>query len=135
MNFRGTFCHPMQRKIIELGDIPAGKVIETFKKTDWKKYLELMDADPDHIEYSPSLEIENKDNLHGITISTLGSADEFEFYLFYKRPKRVKKLFGFYSTMDEEYMTDITGQSEQDALDCLNALLRDDLAFLDDKIK
>ena len=135
MNFRGSFCHPLHKKVIDLGDIPVNKIIETFQKTDWKNYLEMCEADPDHVEYSPSLEIENKDNKNGITLSAVGDPNNFEFYIFYQRPKEVKRFFGLSKSIDEKYMTDITGQNEQDALSCLNALIAGNLDFLEEKIK
>jgi len=119
MHFRASFCHPLQSDIIELGDIPEDKVIETFKTTDWKDYLLKYQAAASDPFYSPSLEIENKDNKNGLTFSAVGEPDGFCFYIFYKRPKKVKIFFGLSEKTDDNYLTDITDQSEQDALDCL----------------
>lgn len=91
-------------------------------------------AREDEIFYSPSLEIENTDSKHGLAISAVGEPDNYEFYIFYKRPKSVKTLFGFQEKIDEGYTTDITGQTKQDVLDCLNALLCNDTDDLANKI-
>lgn len=37
--------------------------------------------------------------------------------------------------MDNNYLTDVQGQTEIDARNCLEALIRNDLQFLEDKIK
>jgi hypothetical protein len=135
MNFRASFCDPFNREIIELGDIPKDQIINKFERTPWIDFLEKMGSvKEDEIFYSPSLEIENKDTKHGLTFSAVGDPDKYEYYIFYKRPKNVKILIGLGTRLKENYITDKTGQTRQDALDCLNALLRDDTEFLANKI-
>ncbi|MDX9848611.1 MAG: hypothetical protein RBT74_16640 [Tenuifilaceae bacterium] len=133
MNFRASFCDPFKPKIVEIGNIEKEKIIETFEKIPWKELLNKMESSKsEEIYYSPSLEIENKDNKNGIVISAV---DGREWYIFFKRPKLVKKLFGLIEKMDENYTTEIQGQTEKDALDCLNAIINNDLEFLERKIK
>jgi hypothetical protein len=135
MSFKASFCHPLKKDVIDMGNVPNDKVIDTFKNTDWKECLvqaENFAGDP---YYSPSLEIENTDNKNSLEISAVGEPDDFCFYVFYKRPKEVSGLFGLSKKMDENYVTDITDQNEQDVLACLNALLKNDLLFLENKIK
>ncbi|MBA4240028.1 MAG: hypothetical protein C0448_04850 [Sphingobacteriaceae bacterium] len=85
--------------------------------------------------YSPSFEIENLDNENGLTISAVGNAGNYEFYIFYKRPKTVKKLFGLISKFEKGYLTDITGQNKSDVIKFLTALIKNDLALLEREIK
>ena len=118
-----------------MGDIAADKVIDTFKNTGWKDYLVQAENSPDDLCYSPSLEIENKDNKHGITISAIGQPNNISYFIFYKRPKEVSRFFGLYKNTDQNYSTEISDQTEKDALDCLNALLKNDLQFLENKVK
>jgi len=133
MNFRASFCDPFKPKIVEIGNIEKEKIIETFEKIPWKELLNKIESSKsEEIYYSPSLEIENKDNKNGIVISAV---DGREWYIFFKRPKLVKKLFGLIEKMDENYTTEIQGQTEKDALDCLNAIINNDLEFLERKIK
>ena len=135
MNFRTSFCDPFQKDIIELGNISKDSILDKFEKTPWADILRQMSyAKEDDIYFSPSLEIENKDNRHGLSISAVGDPDNFEFYIFYKRPKNKKSFFGLKEKINENYTTDKTGQNKQDVLDCLNALLRDDTEFLVNKI-
>lgn len=135
MHFKATFCDPFQQDIIDLGDIQPEKIIEQFENTPWTDLLRKMElAKEGAIFYSPSLEIENKDTKHGLSISAVGNPDEHEFYIFYKRPKKVKTFFGFKEKEVEGYLSDKTGQTRQDVLDCLQALIRNDTDFLANKI-
>lgn len=136
MNFRASFCDPFQKNIIELGSISKDCIIDKFEKTPWVDILQQMShAREDEIHYSPSLEIENKDNKHGLSISAVGEPDNFEFYIFYKRPKNVKSFLGLREKTNENFTTDKTGQTKQDVIECLNALLKNDTEFLENKIR
>lgn len=133
MNFRASFCDPFKPDIIEIGNISENKIMETFDKIPWAEYLEKMKtAKQNEIHYSPSLEIENKDNRNGLSISAV---DGGEWYIFYKRPKLVKRFLGLFENMDNNYLTDIQGQTENDVRNCLEALINNDLRFLEEKIK
>ena len=135
MNFRASFCDPFKPDIIELGPIQEDKVIQEFENTRWADFLRRMEsAKEEEICYSPSLEVENSDTRHGLSISAVGHANNYEFYIFYKRPKKVKTFFGLKEKINEGYTSDITGQTKQDAIDCLNALLRNDTEYLESKI-
>jgi hypothetical protein len=137
MTFRASFCDPLKPDIIELGDIPQDNIVAAFQKIPWTDFLQKMTtAKENEIYFSPSFEVENKESRHGLAISAVGDYDNFEFYIFYKRPKlvRVKKLFSSKEEMDDNYTTDVTGQTNDDVVDCLNALTRNDTAYLDNKI-
>ena len=135
MNFKATFCDPLNPDIIQLGKIKPNEIITLFEKTSWKEYLQKMNtAKEGEIHFSPSLEVENNDNKNGIVISAVGDPEKYEFYVFYKRPKKVKVLFGFKEKIDMNYTTEITGQSKEDVISILNALKQNDMAYLDDKI-
>jgi hypothetical protein len=132
MNFRASFCDPFKPDIIELGEIQQDKIMENFEKIPWEELLEKMKtANEREIHYSPSLEIENKTNRNGLSVSAV---DGTEWYIFFKRPKLVKKWFGLVEKMDDNYLTDVTGQSIDDVKNCLNALINNDLKFLEKHI-
>ena len=136
MKFRASFCDPFKPDIIEMGDIPEETIIDRFEKIPWSNLLKEMEGKTDdEIHFSPSLEIENKENSNGLSISAVGDPYNIEFYIFYKRPKLVKILFGLSTRMNDNYTTDIKGQTKKDVLDCLKALLKNDLAYLENKIK
>lgn len=133
MNFRASFCNPFKPDIIEMGDIEKDKIMETFETIKWNDFIEKMKtAEESEIYYSPSLEIENKDNKNGLSISAI---DGKEWYVFYKRPKLIKKFFGLKEKMENDYLSDVTGQTINDVKECLQALINNDLDFLDAKIK
>ena len=133
MNFRASFCDPFKSDIIELGDIEKDKIMEAFEEISWLELIEKMkDANENDIHYSPSFEIENKDNKNGVTVSAI---DGTEWYIFFKRPKMVKKFFGLTEKMNDNFLTDISGQSIDDVRKCLEALINNDLKFLEGKIR
>ena len=136
MNFHATFCAPLQPDIIDLGNIEKENVVSEFQNISWNKYLEAMKGKPDNeIYYSPSFEFENTENNNSLSISAVGEPENFEFYIFYKRPKTVKSFWGFSQKEVKEYLTDVTGQTNEDALNCIKALINNDLEFLERKIK
>jgi hypothetical protein len=134
-HFSASFCDPFNPAIIDLGNIQADAIIDKFENIDWAGFLRKMEsAQQEYIFYSPSLAFENTNTQHALNISAVGSANKYEFYIFYKRPKAVKTFFGLKEKMKADYMTDKTGQTKQDVLDCLNALLNNDMDFLATKI-
>lgn len=135
MKFRASFCDPLEPDIIELGSMPKDEVINHFEKINWNRYLQkVVTAKQDEIYYSPSFEAENEESSNGLVISAVGNPDNYEFYIFYKRPKKVKTFFGLIEKINDNYLTDIQRQTKRDALECLRALLRNDTAFLSNKI-
>jgi hypothetical protein len=135
MNFHASFCDPFSPDIIDLGRIEKENILTTFSEIPWTNYLQDMQGRPDDdIHYSPSLEIENRDNQQSLSISAVGEPSGFEFYIFYKRPKIVKTFLGLFERVADDYLTDITGQTEQDVLACLHALINHDFDYLEKKI-
>ena len=58
--------------IIEMSDIEKNTIMETFEKIPWADLLNKMEsANQKDVHYSPSLEIENKDNKNGLCISAV----------------------------------------------------------------
>jgi len=130
MEFSVSFCDPFKKDIVEMGDIAKDKVFEIFEDIKWNSYLSKMkDVRDEDIYFSPSFEIENKENKNGLSISAVGEPDNFKFYIFYKRPKMIKSFFGLLKKMKEDFLTDVTGQTKKDAL------LKNDADFLETKIK
>lgn len=135
MSFRASFCDPFKPDIIEMGRIDKDSIIEKFESIDWADYLKRMQTAKDEkIFYSPSLEIENNETKNALSISAVGDPAQYEFYIFYKRPKNVKMFFGLKKRLVQDYLSDKTGQTKQDSLDCLNALIRNDPDYLENKI-
>ncbi|MBI1182683.1 hypothetical protein GC194_00320 [bacterium] len=134
--FKWSICEPLNPKIIERGEIEAEKVVATFESFPWEKYLdELNEADEKSIHFSPSLEFRNTDHHHGLTFSAVGVSNNFEFYLFYVRPKTVSKFFGLIQKFQPDFRTDLIGISQAEAVGFLNALVDNKLDFLEQHIR
>lgn len=89
--FRYSVCEPLNPKVIEKGMIAPDCVIGLFNDFQWGYYLkqiEVAETRKMDIYFSPSLEVENKANKNGLTISAVGDPEDPEFYIFYKRPIR-----------------------------------------------
>jgi len=134
--FRYSVCDPFKPDVIEMGEIEKERIMDVFEKFPWESLLAQMhNKSEDEIHYSPSLEIENIDTKHGVTLSVVGEESQYEFYLFYKRPKRVKSFFGLREKLDENFMSDITGQTKEDARKAIQSLLSGNTEYLEEKIK
>lgn len=103
---------------------------------EYLKQIEVAETRKMDIYFSPSLEVENKANKNGLTISAVGDPEDPEFYIFYKRPISVvkKQFFRKPQTVVEDYVSEITGQTKEDVIECLNALIKNDQEFLRRKI-
>ncbi len=135
MKFRAFFCDPLEPGIIELGDIAHETIIAHFEKIDWNDYLQKSrNAKIDEIYYYPTFEVENKESKNGLSFSAVGDPNNYEFKITYKRPKKVKSFFGLNDKINENYSTGIQGQTKNDVLDCLDALLRNDTVYLANKV-
>lgn len=137
--FRYSVCEPLRPEAIEKGTVPPDGIVGVFNDFRWEYYLEQMAAAERRkadIHFSPSLEVENRANGHGLTISAVGTPGDFEFYIFYKRPVSVvkKRLFRKPETVVEDRISSVTGQTREDAVACLGALAGNDLEFLREKI-
>ena len=134
MKFKTFFCDPLEADIIELGDMENETIISYFEKIDWKDFLQKSsNAKLDEIYYHPTFEIENKESKIGLGISAVGDPNNYVFNITFKRPKKVKSFLGLNDKINENYSTGIAGQSKNDALNCLNALLRNDTQYLANK--
>ncbi len=85
--------------------------------------------------FSPSLEFENLETKQGVVFSIVGNdVVNHEFYIFYKRDKAKKSFLGISTKEVKGYVSDITGQTKEDAIQFLTAFLNNDTAYLEEKI-
>jgi hypothetical protein len=133
MNFKVLFCDPLNPEIIDMGNIPKDKIMETFENIPWKMHIQKMKkAKESQIHYSPSLEIQKTENKTGIIVSAM---DEKEWYIFFKRPKQLTFIFGLLKKEYPEFISDLTGQTINDVRICIKSLINNDLEFLEKKIR
>jgi len=132
--FRYSICDPLKKEPIEMGDIDKGKILDILDRFPWADLLDKMNgAEASYIHFSPSLEFENKASRRGLSISIVDGEKGNEFYIFYKRPKLVTKLFGLVKNLDENFLSDRTGQTSNDVRDAVTALINDDLTTLEQR--
>lgn len=130
--YRYSICDPLKPEIIEMGNISKDEVMDILNKFPWFDLLKKMDdTDPAKVYYAPSIEFENKDNHHGLAISIVGDEKDYEFYIFYKRPKMRVRLFGLIKYLNKDYLSDRTQQSLTDVQECVQALLNNDFVTLE----
>ena len=110
--FRYSICEPLNPKVIEKGMIAPDSVIGLFNDFQWDYYLKQIE------------------------VAAVGDPEDPEFYIFYKRPISVvkKQFFRKPQTVVEDYVSEITGQTKEDVIECLNALIKNDQEFLRRKI-
>jgi hypothetical protein len=117
---------------VEMGAIDKSQMLDVFDRFPWTDMLARMkNAKESEVHFSPSLEFENKTTKQGISISIIEDDTAEEFYVFYKRPKIVAKLFGLIKRLDENLLSDRTGQTRGDARDAVVALMNNDSATLE----
>jgi hypothetical protein len=130
--FRYSICDPLKEMPVEMGAIDKSQMLDVFDRFPWTDMLARMkNAKESEVHFSPSLEFENKTTKQGISISIIEDDTAEEFYVFYKRPKIVAKLFGLIKRLDENLLSDRTGQTRGDARDAVVALMNNDSATLE----
>lgn len=132
MKFSVSFCDPLNPEIMEMGDFDGEQVLEIFDKIPWDEFLEQIEVmeEPEY-HYAPSLEIINSITKSGLEVSAI---DETEWHIFFRRQKMIEETGGA-TTIENDYLTEIIGQTEADVKNCLNALIANDLDFLEEYIK
>lgn len=134
--YRYSICEPLNPQIIEKGAIEKEHIVGTFEEFPWVDHLEQMEGkEIDDIHYSPSLEFENTATRHGLCFSIVRKETEDEFYVFYKRPATIKSFFGLIKKQVPDHVTDVAGQTREDALKILAAFLNDDHHYLEKIIR
>jgi hypothetical protein len=134
-NYRWSICEPDNPQVIEKGLIRKEDIRETFEQFPWMDRLrKIANMRNEDICFSPSLEFENLDTKQGVTFSIVGTVLEHEFYIFYKRSVTVKTL-GLFKRQVDNHISDITGQTTEDAVRFLDAFLNNDSDYLEAKMK
>ncbi|MCJ8273615.1 MAG: hypothetical protein MJK04_29975, partial [Psychrosphaera sp.] len=116
-----TVCDPTVANIIDKGTIEQKQIRDTFENFPWREMLDkLNSADQSKVYYSPSIEFRSEKDNRGITFSAVDAPDGYIFYIFYQRPEKVKKWFGFLEIDEPKFVSDILDQSKETALEILN---------------
>ncbi len=135
MKFNLNFYHPLKPETVELGVFPSDQIINQFEKIAWNDYLqEVHAAKIDDIYHYPSLEIVHKESKKALVISVVGDPGDYDFNISFKRPKIKKSLWGLNNQINENYLTTINAQTNQDVLKCIQAFLSHDEDYLEKKV-
>jgi len=134
-NYRWSIYEPDDPKVIEMGSIRKEEIMETFEQFSWIDRLRRMAGmKEDAICFSPSLEFKNLDTEQGVSFSIVGTESDHEFYIFYTRPS-LSETRGMFDPDEDYQVSDLTGQTKEDAVKFLNAFLNNDTVYLEEKIK
>ena len=132
MEFQAAFYEPLKPEKHQLNAVKKEEIMNHFEQVPWKALVDLVNAaDLGKIYHQPAFEVENTTNRNSLWVSTVNLTD---WYIIYTRPKRVKIWFGLTDKMKEDHMTDVEGKSIEEVKSCLNALLNNDLSFLESYI-
>ena len=135
MPFTVLMNGPLDDEVLHPVPIEKNSLVSKFESIDWAGMLGKDDPgdEYDDVYYTASLEITNDETAQYMDIHAFGNQHQYEFYITYLRPKKVKTFFGLKEKMDESYGTELTGQTRQDVIDCLQALSKNDTNFLEKK--
>ncbi|MHA7109014.1 hypothetical protein ACRTDU_02735 [Sunxiuqinia elliptica] len=129
--FQAIFYTPSKPGFMEFGTIDECQIIEAFEKIPWLEHLWEMHDRKDKDDL-PFFMVENRKNRNGVVVSAV---DGKEWHILYVRPKLVKRFLGLFEIKNNDYMTEVKGQSQEDVRMCLKALATNNLKFLDEKIQ
>ena len=119
--YKWSICDPLIEDVIEKGDIHKDDIIDTFTNFPWQEMLNKLEgAREEEVCYSPSLEFRDEISGRGITFSAVKEGAGYCFYVFFKRPEVVSKLFGLRKVEDPDYVSDILDQSTESSLELLS---------------
>ncbi len=131
--YKWTVCDPLEKDVIEKGVIEKNKILETFVNYPWKDELNKRPSFDGEPFFSPTLEFIDTKNCQAIAFSVVDDFNGLSFYLFYKRPQKVKKWFGLVSKYDPEYVSDLLDQDFNSAKEILEQFLNQKFQELENK--
>jgi hypothetical protein len=133
--WRWTICDPGNPEIIDKGLILKKDIMDAFLQYPWQEELKRTNDLGEDANYSPSVEFTNEATGQVVTFSLVGDELEQEFYIFYQREKTISKLFGLIKHQEKKHISDITGQTMEDAIAFLEAFLQGDHEEMEARIK
>ncbi|ALI99986.1 hypothetical protein [Rufibacter tibetensis] len=134
--FHYFFSSPIQAKDIDLGTIEGEKILPLFQAYPWRDWLQRMkEMEQGEIHFSPTLNFENKHSHQKMLVSALENGQEIMFYVFYQRPKTVKRLLGLWHKHKNDYTTELLDKSPEQTAQLLEAFVNGNYDFLESTIK
>lgn len=132
MAFTLSYCEPLNHEALELGALEPEQILQFFRQVPWEAELTKMTAtSPDEVHWSASVDVKNTVTQEVVSISAVGEPADHVFYIFYIRPKQVRRFWGLYTELQPAYMSELLDQPPEQALQILQALLRHEAAYLE----
>lgn len=110
MPYKYSICYP-DKEEIEYKDNPISpeKALTIARDYPWLEQLELSESlDQKKVQYNPSLDFTCLDDDRSFCLTAnYNDQKQLEFSLWYKRPKKVKMLFGLLGEKEEMVVDDV----------------------------
>ncbi|QHL89235.1 hypothetical protein GU926_18075 [Nibribacter ruber] len=134
--FHHTFSDPFSSEEVDLGYVDGGQLKQVFREFAWEEWLQKMeDSAIDDFHFSPTLNVFQKEQKREMLLSALKDKGKLIFYVSYRRPQKVKRLFGLMERFEEKYTTEVLDQTKEQAAQLLQAFIEGDAAYLNEKVK
>ena len=119
--YKWSICDPLIEDVIEKGKINKYDIESKFSEYPWEEMLaKLSGKKMEEIHFSPSLEFRDEKRGRSITFSAVENDNGYCFYIFFKRPETVSKLFGLIKKEDPDYFSELLDQTTDSAAKILN---------------
>ncbi len=138
MTYKYSICH-VDKEAIEYKNHPISEneVLEIAKNYPWIEKLKFSNAlDQEKVYYSPSLEficIENKKSL--ILTAHYGKNKKLEFSIWYRRPKKVKVLFGLLGQKEKMVVDDYWSLNFDESIKYLEYFVNENYSIIEELYK
>ena len=138
MNYKYSICYPDQEKIAYRNEvISANEVMNIAKNHPWKEQLMLLDSlNKNSVYYNPSLDFVCNQNGRSFGLTAdFNKNKEIEFSLWYKRPKKMKILFGLLGTKEIMSVDDIWSVNFDESLKYLDYFVNGNYLMIEELYK
>ena len=137
MKYKYSVCYPNQEKIQYIDEpITSDQVLSIAKNHNWLEQLQLAKTlGVNNLYYNPSIAFTAIENNHSIEITAdLNSYEEIEFSIWYKRPKKVKILYGLFGAQEKLIIDDVWHIDFDQTIQYLQHFLSEEYQILENLI-
>jgi hypothetical protein len=134
--FHHTFTDPLKPDDVDLGLIEGEQLVRVFLEYPWDEWLQKMESvKSEDVHFSPTLNVFHREQKRKMLLSAVRENGQVLFYVFYVRPKQVKRLLGLINRLEEKYTTEVVNQTKEQAGQILGAFVQGDTAYLEERVK
>lgn len=138
MTYKYSICHPNKEKIeYRNNQISGNDVLNIAKNYPWLDQLILSDSLDQHkVHYSPSLDFTCIENKRSFCLTAdYDEKQDLCFSLWYKRPKKVKVLFGIFGETEKMVVDDVWSFSLEKSLKYLEYFVNGNYSIIEELYK